>query len=369
MMTERSTRVDIDRLKSFMRTSLEAMGVPSADAGVITDVLITADLWGIASHGIAHLAMYHERIKAGLQLPASIPTIVKETETTAVLDGHNGMGMVIGQRAMRMAIEKARSHGLGAVAVRNSSHYGIAGYYAMMAVREGMVGISVTNAHPSTAPTFGAQPMLGTNPIAVGAPTDELFPFLFDASTSIVTRGKIEVAARAGKPIPQGWAIGEDGTAVTETAGLIEQMNRDVAALLPIGGLGELLGGHKGYGLAALVEIFSAAFQNGTYLSGLHDHDAEGNLQFLRIGHFFLAIDVERFLPLADFQRIVGSMMRELRASRKAPGQGRIYTAGEKAYSHSQRVLAEGVEITPGVQRALRTLADELQVEISPLGL
>ena len=369
MMAVGSIRVDVDRLKSFMRTNLEAMGVPPVDAIVITDVLITADLWGIASHGIAHLAMYHERVKAGLQLPASAPTVVKETETTAVLDGHNGMGMVIGQRAMEIAIDKARHHGLGAVAVRNSSHYGIAGYYAMMAVREGMVGVSVTNAHPSIAPTFGVQPMMGTNPIAVGVPTDEAFPFMFDASTSIVTRGKIEVAARAGKPIPQGWAIGEDGTAVTESTPLIEQMNRDVAALLPIGGLGELLGGHKGYGLAALVEIFSAAFQNGTFLSGLHDHDAEGNLQFLRIGHFFLAINIEHFLPVADFRGIVGSMMRELRAARRAPGQERIYTAGEKAFANTQRVLAEGVEITPGVQKALSKMAEELGVQTASLGL
>jgi len=369
MMTEGSVRVEVGRLTDFMQISLEAMGVPPADAAVITEVLITADLWGIASHGIAHLKMYHERIKAGLQLPASVPTVAKETETTAVLDGHNGMGMVIGQRAMRMAIEKARSHGLGAVAVRNSSHYGIAGYYAMMAVKEGMVGVSVTNAHPSIAPTFGVQPMMGTNPIAVGAPTDEPFPFLFDASTSIVTRGKIEVAARAGKPITQGWVIGEDGTALTESASLIEQMNRDAAALLPIGGLGELLGGHKGYGLAALVEIFSAAFQSGTYLSGLHDHDAEGHLQFLRIGHFFLAIDVERFIPLAEFQHIVGTMMRELRASRKAPGQDRIYTAGEKAHANAQRVLADGVEIAPGVQQALLSLQEELGLQAFDLGL
>ena len=328
-----------------MRASLEAMGVPPDDAVTIADVLITSDLWGIASHGIAHLKMYYERIQAGLQLPASVPEVVRETETTAVIDGHNGMGMVIGKHAMELAIEKARKHGLGAVAVRNSSHYGIAGYYALMAVGQGMVGVSVTNAHPSTAPTFGVQPMMGTNPIAVGVPTDEPFPFMFDASTSIVTRGKVEVVARAGKPIPQGWAIGEDGTAVTETAHLIEQMNRDVAALLPIGGLGELLGGHKGYGLSALVEIFSAAFQNGTYLSGLHDHDADGNAQFLRIGHFFLAINIEHFLPLEDFRRITGNMMRELRASKKAPGQDQIYTAGEKAYANAQRVQADGVEI------------------------
>ena len=368
MMTEHSVRVPVSKLTAFMQASLAAMGIPPQEAEIISDVLITSDLWGIQSHGVAHLKMYHDRIKAGLQLPATALTVLKETETTAVLDGGNGMGMVIGHRAMQMAIEKARRNGLGAVAVRNSSHYGIAGYYARMAVQAGMVGISMTNAHPSTAPTFGVQPMMGTNPIAVGVPSDEPFPFLFDASTSIVTRGKIEVAARAKKPIPAGWAIGQDGQAVSDTSGLIEQMNRDVAALLPIGGLGELLGGHKGYGLSAMVEIFSAAFQNGTFLSGLHDTDAQGNPQFLRIGHFFLAIDVERFLPLAEFQHIVGNILRELRASTKAPGEERIYTAGEKAYHNTQRVQAEGVEIAPGVQRALLKLRGELGLEDIDLG-
>ena len=145
-------------------------------------------------------------------------------------------------------------------------------------------------------------------------------------------------------------------------------MNSGVAALLPIGGLGELLGGHKGYGLATMVEIFSAAFQNGTFLSGLHDTDAQGKPQFLRIGHFFLAIDVERFVPLAEFQQTAGNILRELRASTKAPGEERIYTAGEKAHAHTQRVLAEGVEIAPGVQRALRTLRDELGLQAIDLG-
>jgi len=367
-MAEQVIRVPVDRLVAFMIDCLEAMGVPPEDARIIADVLITADLWGIPSHGVAHLKMYHDRIKAGLQLPVTRLTTVRETDTTAVLDGGNGMGMVVGQRAMQMAIDRARRSGLGAVAVRNSSHYGIAGYYAMMAVREGMVGVSVTNAHPSIAPTFGLQPMLGTNPIAVGAPSDEAFPFLFDGATAVVPRGKIEVAARAGKPIPEGWAVGADGAPATDSSRLIDEMNREAAALLPIGGMGELLGGHKGYGLATLVEILSAAFQNGAYLSALHDTDRDGKSQFLRIGHFFLAIDVERFLPLPDFQHTVGGITRELRGSARVPGQPRIYTAGEKAHVNAQRVRDEGVELPRGVQAALASLRNELKVEHRDLG-
>ncbi len=367
-MAELNLRVPVVTLVEFMLDALAAMGIPADDAKIIADVLITSDLWGIRSHGVAHLKMYHERIQAGLQLPVTRIQVVKETGTTAVVDGGNGMGMVVGNHAMQLAIGKAREHGLAAVAVRNSSHYGVAGYYPMMAVKEGMVGMSMTNAHPSIAPTFGVQPMLGTNPIAVGAPTDETFPFLFDAATAIVPRGKIEVAARAGQPVPDGWVIGRDGTSQTDSRHIIGQMNQGAAALLPLGGLGEQLGGHKGFGLATTVEIFTAAFQNGAYLSGLHDVDSQGRPQFLRIGHFFLAMDVAHFIPLAEFRRITGQMMRELRSATLAPGQARIYTAGEKEHENMQLVLAQGVEIPPGVQKALDALRRELALSGHDLG-
>ena len=367
-MSEENVYVPVDKLTSFTIDALLAMGTPQEDAEIITNVLITADLWGIKSHGIAHLRMYNQRIKKGLQLPVTKWTMVKDTPTTAVVDGGCGMGMVVGYRAMKLAIQKAQQYGLGAVAVRNSSHYGAAGYYPMMAVKEGLVGLSFTNAHPSTAPTFGVRPMLGTNPIAVGVPTDEPFPYLFDAATSVAPRGKIEVAARAGKPISEGWVIGQDGTSETDTEGMIKRMNDGEAALLPVGGMGELMGGHKGYGLATMVEIFSAAFQNGTYLWGLTDTDEQGNYQFLRIGHFFMAINIENFIPLDDYRRITGDMMRELRNSPKAPGQARIYTAGEKEYYNAKRVRENGVEIAPGVQKALKSLSQELNISDEALG-
>jgi L-2-hydroxycarboxylate dehydrogenase (NAD+) len=364
-MSERNVHVPVKKLVDFMVAALFKMGVPQEDASIIADVLVTSDLWGVRS---AHLKMYYERMKAGLQLPVTKWKVVKDTPTTAVVDGGNGMGMVVGYHAMHLAIEKARKFGLGAVAVRNSSHYGIAGYYPLMAVKQGLVGLSVTNAHPSTAPTFGTQPMLGTNPIAVAAPTDEVFPYMYDAATSVVPRGKIEIAARANKPIPEGWVVNKDGVSATDSNAMIAEMDKGNVALLPIGGMGELMGGHKGYGLATMVEIFSAAFQNGAYLSMLHDTDHEGNQQFLRIGHFFLAIDIEHFIPLDDFKHITGNMMRELRASRKGSTQGHIYTAGEKEYYNTQKVMAEGVEITPGVQKALSSLQKEFDLKEFALG-
>jgi len=367
-MSEQSVKVPVNILIDFMLEALNAMGIPSEDAQIIADVIITSDLWGIRSHGIAHLKMYHERMKRGLQLPNSKITLVKDTPATAVVDGGNGMGMVVGHHAMKMAIDKAQRYGLGAVAVRNSSHYGVAGYYPLMAVKEGMVGLSVTNAHPSIAPTFGIRPMLGTNPIAIAAPTDEPFPYMYDAATAVVPRGKIEIAARANKPIPEGWVINNEGISATDSSNMIKEMDLGNVALLPVGGMGEAFGGHKGYGLATMVEIFSAAFQDGTYLWGLTDTDADGNPQFLRIGHFFLAIDVEHFIPLEAFKKITGNMMRELRSSPVAPGQPRIYTAGEKEYYNTQRVQAEGVEIPPGVQKGLQALKSELKLSQIDLG-
>jgi L-2-hydroxycarboxylate dehydrogenase (NAD+) len=368
-MSNETINVPVPALTAFMVDCSKAMGLPAEDAAITAEVLITADLWGVKSHGIAHLKMYYDRIQQGLQLPASCPEVVTETETTAVVDGNNGMGMVIGHHAMQMAIEKARQYGLGAVAVRNSSHYGVAGYYALMAVEAGMVGISFTNAHPSIAPTFGVQPMLGTNPIAVAAPTDEAFPFMFDAATSITPRGRVEVLARVGKPIPEGWVIRQDGTPATNSETLIADLAEETAALLPLGGMGELMGGYKGYSLATIVEIFSAAFQDGTYLSGLVDFDAEGKPQFLRIGHFFMAIDVAHFVPLPVFKKVAGGITRELRASRRAPDAARIYTAGEKEYESTQRVQQQGVPIPPKVRADLKHLAAVLGVSTGDTGL
>jgi LDH2 family malate/lactate/ureidoglycolate dehydrogenase len=366
-MSEQNIKVPVNVLVDFMLEALTAMGTTSEDAKIIADVIITSDLWGIRSHGIAHLKMYHERIKKGLQLPATRWTVVKDSDATAVIDGGNGMGMVVGYHAMKLAMEKAKKYGLGAVAVRNSSHYGVAGYYPLMAAKEGMVGLSVTNAHPSIAPTFGVKPMMGTNPIAVAAPTDEPFPYMYDAATSVAPRGKIEIAKRANKPIPEGWVINQEGLSATDPTNMIKEMDLGNVALLPVGGMGEMFGGHKGYGLATMVEIFSAAFQDGTYLWGLTDTDADGNLQFLRIGHFFLAIDVEHFLPLSAFKKITGNIMRELRESPKVPGQDRIYTAGEKEYYNTQRVQAEGVEIPPRVQEGLQALISELNLSKTDL--
>ncbi|MCX7678961.1 MAG: Ldh family oxidoreductase, partial [Spirochaetes bacterium] len=202
--------LDFVFVEQFIIEVFKKLGVPEEDAKTCADVLIAADKLGIDSHGVNRLKpIYYDRIKEGIQKPVTNFEIVRETPTTAVVDGHDGMGMVIAKRANQMAIEKANDCGLGMVAVRNSTHYGIAGYYVLKAVEAGMIGITGTNARPSVAPTFGVENMLGTNPLTFGIPTDEEFPFLLDCATSLTQRGKIEVYERLGKELPLGWVIDE----------------------------------------------------------------------------------------------------------------------------------------------------------------
>ena len=341
----------VDELKHFIETSFRKLDVPEEDAKICADILITSDLHGIESHGIGRLRMYVDRIKSGRIEKKSALEIVKESPTTAVIDAHHGIGMVIGYHSMGLAINKAKKYGMGAVAVRNSTHFGIDGYYPLMAVKNGMIGMSFTNARPSVTPTFSTQPKLGTNPIAFGAPTDEEFPFLFDAATSITQRGKIEVLNREEKPAYEGWVVDSEGKPMTDPQSILDGLTQDQAALLPLGGNTEALGSHKGYGLSTMVEILSSTLQSGAFLSALSGLNPDGSGARFKVGHFFMAMSIESFLPLEDFKKNIGDLLRELRASRKTPGQSRIYTAGEKEFLNKIEVRKTGVSINENLRK------------------
>jgi len=351
-----------DTITAFVADAFAGLGVPRADAAVCADVLLESDRRGIESHGVNRFKpIYIDRIKDGIQNPITQFEIIRETKTTAVVDGHDGMGQVIGHRSMQMAIDKAREYGMGMVAVRNSCHYGIAGYYASMAARAGMIGITGTNARPSIAPTFGTEGMLGTNPLTVGFPTDEEFDFVLDCATSITQRGKLEYYQRIGKATPAGQVIGADGQAQTDTEAILGQLNTGEAALTPLGGIGEELAGYKGYGYATVIEVLSAALQQGAYLKALTGF-ADGKKAPYHLGHFFIAIDTEAFMGLDAFKKTTGDIMRALRASRKAPGQAHIFTAGEKEWLAWQERKDSGVPINPAVQKELCQVRDELSL-------
>ena len=319
-------------IEEFMVKVLEKSGVPIADAKIITDVLIQADKFGFDSHGVNRLKpIYLDRIKDGILNPVTNFKVVREGPTTAVIDGQNGMGHVISTNAMKMAVDKAKQFGMGMVVVRNSSHYGFAGYYSLMAVKENMIGITGTNARPSIAPTFGVEGMLGTNPLTFGIPTDEAFPFLLDCATSITQRGKVELYAREGKEMSKGWVIDDKGESKTDSIAALDDFIAGRAALTPLGGIGEELGGYKGYGYATVVEILSSALQQGNYMRMLLGFQ-DGKKVPYNLGHFFIAIDINAFVEPDDFKKTTGDILRQLRASKKMPGQDRIYTAGEKEY-------------------------------------
>ena len=361
-MAQETTYVPVDVVERFMVDVFRGLGTPPEEARICADVLIASDLRGIESHGVGRLKYYYDRIVAGVQFTTTEMKIVKETETTALVDGGHGMGHVIAYRSMRLAMDKARQYGLGAAAVRNGTHFGIAGYYPLMAAREGMMGFAVTNARPSIAPTFGTEPMLGTNPIAFAAPSDLPYPFCFDGATSISQRGKVEVAARAEKPVPEGWVIDAQGNPATDPHQILEDLGKAAAALLPLGGAGELLAGYKGYDLATTVEILSASLCGGAFMKDLLGFAEDGSRRPYMLGHFFLAIDIEHFIPLEVSRRITGQIMRALQASRKAPGQDRIYVAGEKEYEMEKVVRQRGVPVNHNLRRELQIMRDELKI-------
>lgn len=353
--------VNFDLMERFMRDVFKGVGVPAADAAVCADVLITADKLGIDSHGVSRLKpIYYDRIKQGIQLPKTRFEVVKETPTTAVIDGHNGMGHVIAKRAMEIAVKKANKYGLGMTAVRNSTHYGIAGYHALLAAKAGMIGITGTNARPSVAPTFGVENMMGTNPLTFAIPTDEKFPFLLDCATPITQRGKIEVYAKLGKKMPKGWVIDEKGNSKTDSRAVLKDLVAGTAALVPLGGIGEELAGYKGYGYCTVVEILSAALQQGAYMKALLGVDKNGKKIPYPLGHFFLAINIGHFVPLTSFKKTAGNILRELRASKKMPGARRIYTAGEKEHLAWLYRKDRGVPLNKETQREMLAMREEL---------
>lgn len=352
-----------DEVEQFMRDGFVAVGVLEAEAAVCANVLIAADKRGVDSHGVGRFKpIYLDRIWAGTQNVKTHFEITRETPTTAVIDGHNGMGHYIAKRSMQMAIDKADAMGLGMTVVRNSTHYGAAFYFANMAVERGMIGLTGTSARPSIAPTFGVEPMLGTNPMTWGMPTDENFPFMLDCATSVTQRGKLELYDRLGKDLPNGWVIGQDGKYRNDTHQVLVDLTKDKAALTPLGGVGEEMGGYKGYGYAMVVELLSSALSQANFMKALIGVDQNGKSTPIELGHFFMAMKIEAFVELDAFKKQAGDISRALRASQKAPGQNRIYTPGEKEYEISLYRKSKGVPFNEPLKKAFREVKQKLNL-------
>ena len=355
--------VSWELMNDFLIEAFKGYGVPEEDAKIVADVLLESDRRGIESHGCNRFKpIYINRIMNGTLLPVTNWEIIKETPTTVVMDAHDGMGMVASYHMMNKLIEKAKKYGMAGGAIRNSTHYGIAGYWTTMASKEGLVGITGTNARPSIAPTFGVENMMGTNPLTFALPTDEEFPFCLDCATSTVQRGKIEYYARSGKDTPAGMVISENGETLTDSEQILKDLVAGTAALAPLGGVGEEMAGYKGYGYAAVVEILSAALAGGNFMKALTGVSEDGKPQMFGLGHFFFVVDPEAFVGLESFKKTAGDICRALRASKKAPGCDRIYTAGEKEYLTWLERKDKGVPVGEAVQKEILAVRDALNL-------
>jgi L-2-hydroxycarboxylate dehydrogenase (NAD+) len=344
----------VEELKNFVVAYFVRLGIPEQDARTVAEVLVSADLRGVDSHGVIRLSSYYgSRLRKGLISKKPEITVVTETPATLALDGGAGLGHVVGVYAMSKAIEKARQSGVAMVTVRNSNHYGIAGYYAMMALPHDMIGISYTNSQPLVSPTYGRKAVLGTNPIAVAVPALEERPYVLDMATSIVPIGRITVYQKAGKQIPEGWGIDQDGQVTVDPNSVLNG-----GALLPLGGP-DFMRGYKGYGLAMLVDIFSGVLSGAAFLTSV---GMPGTNLPANVGHFFAAVRLDAFRPAQEFKAEMDNMIRELKNSPKAVGQERIYIPGEKEFELSAKNLRDGVPLMEEVVEVLRTAGAEVDV-------
>jgi L-2-hydroxycarboxylate dehydrogenase (NAD+) len=357
MIETATTRVHHSDERAYIELALTTVGVDIAQARDVAEVLLAADIRGIESHGIARLRWFYvDRIRLGTLNRAPAYRVVRETPTSFLLDADNGLGHPAAIVAMKKAIELARDHGIAFTAVRNSNHYGIAGYYAMMALEHDMIGISSTDSAHFATPTFGRDKMQGTNPFAYAIPAGEEPAFVFDFATTTVTYGKLEVYERKGLKLKPGWAVGGDGQPTTDPTAA-----RFGGALLPLGGFGTENGGHKGFGLGALSEILCGVLSGGAF--GLELNKEEGPRQTGGItGHWFGAMRIDAMRDLAEFKRDMDRELRDFKNSATAPGCDRIYVAGEIEHERTLEYRRDGIPLVAKVWEDLDAMAAEIGI-------
>jgi L-2-hydroxycarboxylate dehydrogenase (NAD+) len=343
-------RIDHKKLTRFVIRSFEKLGVQAHDAEIAARALVAADLRGVDTHGVIRFNLHSWYVKwltEGSMTASPNIRVVAESATTALLDGDCGMGMVIGHRAMEMAIQKAKSAGVAMVGVRNSRHYGMSAYYSMLALPHDMIGVAMTNASRQVVPTFGRESKYGTNPMCFAVPTNQELPFVLDMATTTAAAGKLELAARLGKSVPRGWALDEraEPTHDPRTA-------QKARKLLPLGGTRDG-GSHKGYGLAILVEILCGVLTGS--ITALNDNQDPR-------GHFFGAIRIDAFRPATEFKRDMDRLLRELKSTPPAQGQERVYVAGEIEFETAQERAEHGIPLHSSVLEGLRAVGAQLGV-------
>lgn len=357
--------VEVNELKNVVKKVFMSLNVPEEHAEITADVLIEADKRGIDSHGVGRLKRYVDGIRTGMMIPGVEGVIVKETANTLTIDGQGGLGQVVAYKAMKKVIEKAEKNNVCFAAIRNSNHYGIAGYYAMMALERDMIGISLTNSTPLMVPTFGRNVFLGTNPISIAFPIEKGWPVVLDMATSTVPQGKLEVYRRMGKKIPLCWATDEFGNPCDDPGRVLDNMAaRRGGGLLPLGGADEETGGHKGYGLSFVVDVLSGVLSGGIF--GIHLYEEKGKPS--GVGHFLGAMRIDAFIEPDVFKRNLSRFVEEIKAAEKRENCTRIYVPGEKEYEKAAE-QKEKVKLYYKVVEEINAIASELGVDatLNPL--
>lgn len=347
-------------LLEFTRNLFKRMGCSGSDSDVIAEVFLAAELRGHASHGMIRIKDYYELWKAGRINIKPDVRIVHESPSTAVVDGDNGVGMVVAKKSMEIAIAKADKAGTGWVATRNSNHFGIAGYYAMMALDHNMTGICLTNANPLVAPTFSVSRMMGTNPIAVAIPAMNQPAFVADFATTPIARGKLAVAEKKGERVPLGFVQDKTGKPSDDPSIL-----KSGGSMLTLGG-DRLHGSHKGYCLSSIVDIFSALFSGANfgpfvppsvaYLPLLEEKTGEGT------GHFFGAMRIDAFQPADEFKKKMDKWIETFRTATPVKGEERVLIPGDPERESEERIMREGIALVPVIKDDLIKIAGELNI-------
>jgi LDH2 family malate/lactate/ureidoglycolate dehydrogenase len=334
--------MNAERLSSFAAAVLAAVGVPDADARLVADSLVTADLWGHQSHGVLRLGWYVDRIRAGVMRAVTTPETVSDTGPLMVVDGHDGVGQVLAALAAREAARRAREHGVGVVAVRNSNHFGTAAYFTRMAARDGCVAILTTNASPAMAPWGGRRKTVGTNPWSIAAPAGRHDVLVMDIANTAGARGKVYLASQRGEPIPAGWAIDADGAPTTDPAAAIGGM------ILP-------MAGHKGYAIALMMDVLSGVLTGsafGAEVAGPYQTERRSGC-----GHLFMALDVAAFGDPGGFARRMEQLVAEVKSVPLAQGFEEVCYPGELEARAARQHLDQGLALPRQTLEDLRQLA------------
>jgi LDH2 family malate/lactate/ureidoglycolate dehydrogenase len=337
----------VGRLAAFATEAFVRLGVAAEDAALVADSLVQADAWGHGSHGVMRIFWYGARLETGAMAPTARPEFVVDAGGLAVLDGHDGIGQVIAKRAMESAIERARAHGIGAVAVRNSGHFGTAMYFTRMAAAAGCIGFLSTNASPAMAPWGAREKRVGTNPWSWAAPAGSFPTMMLDVANTAVARGKLYVARQRGAAIPEGWAMDEDGRVTTDPA-------RGIAGtILP-------MAGHKGYAVSVLMDVVAGVLSGSAFggaVVGPYRADARSG-----VGHLAIAIDIAACRPLADFEADMEALIRDLKSTPPAPGFDEVLYPGEPEARHARGCAAHGVALPAATVSDLNAHARRLGV-------